>query len=69
VNVMPAPLAAKGALRLDRIPASLALALRAGVALSEANVEQMLKARIVVRELLEKLADRGRLHGVSSPYD
>lgn len=56
VQVMPAPLARIGALGLDAEPVRGALALWAGVALSKANIEEVVQAGLVIRELLEELA-------------
>jgi hypothetical protein len=57
--MVTAPLARKGRLFLDPIPSCRTLARRALVALAKTNLEQMVKARLLIRELLEELADGG----------
>ena len=64
VNVVTAPLAGIGLLRLQAIPLGPALTLRAFMALAQANVEQMLKAGFIGRELLEELADVCLFHAL-----
>ena len=55
VQVVAAPLTGICALRLDAEPLTFALTFRALVALSKANIEQVLEASFVVRKLAEEL--------------
>ena len=57
VNVMSAPLAGVGTLRLDTVPLRLALALWAFVTLPETNIEKVLQARLIRRELCKEAPD------------
>lgn len=56
MNVVTAPLARIGLLRLQTILLGVTLTLWVCVALTEADVEQMLKASFISGELLEELA-------------
>ena len=56
VQVVTAPLARIGALRLDPEPVRCPLAFGTNVALSKAHIEQVVQAGFVVRKLLEELA-------------
>lgn len=62
VQMMTAPLARIGRLLLDAVPLRGTLTGRALVALAETGLKQVVEARLVIRELLEELAD-GRAHG------
>lgn len=64
MNVVSAPLARERLLRLEAIPFRRALTLGAFVALAKAHVEQMLKARFVIWELLEELANVCLFHAL-----
>ena len=55
--MMPAPLARIGALRFDAEPLGRALAPRAGKILPKTDVEKVLQAGFVVRELTEESGD------------
>lgn len=57
VKMMSAPLAGIGAFRLNFVPVRLALALRAGMALAEANGKNVLQTVLICGELLEKITD------------
>lgn len=65
MEMMAAPLTRESRLLPDAIPPRRAVAVRADTALTEPHLEKVVQARILVRELLEELADR-RVHG-SSP--
>lgn len=66
------PLARIGLLRLEAIPFRFALTFGASVTLSEARVEQVLKARFIVGKLLKELANVCLFHvvyvGFRLPY-
>lgn len=58
MKMMSAPLAGISAFRLNLIPVGFSLALRARMALSESDVENVLQASIVRWKLLEEIAYR-----------
>ena len=70
MQVVAAPLTGIRPLRLDTIPIGRPLTGRAFVALPEPDVEQVLQAGLVIRELREELADGLRLAHTASytPY-
>jgi len=55
VDVLAAPLAGIGSLRLQTIPLGVTLTLWAVMALTEAHVEKVLKTNMISGEFLEKL--------------
>ncbi|KKL90785.1 hypothetical protein LCGC14_1901230, partial [marine sediment metagenome] len=64
VNVVAAPLAGISLLIGQAIPFGVTLTLWAGMALTEADVEQMLKASLVGGELFEELAEVCLFHAL-----